>query len=121
MAALPDVITVAQLDELPERGDAYYELHHGEVVEVSRAKKGHVDLQDRLAGLLRNLLSSFGRVLVECPYRALWEFEYRVADVAVISYYRWNATAPHEDLRGAPELVIEVKSPWTIAAPARFP
>ncbi len=35
----------------------------------------------------------------------------RVADVAVVSRARWDEIAPDDNLREAPELVIEVSSP----------
>ncbi len=46
---------------------------------------------------------------MECPYRALPEFEFRVADVAVVSRVRWDSA--EQCLFGSPELVVEVKSP----------
>jgi len=58
-------------------------------------------------------------VRVECPYRALPEFEYRVADVAAISGKRWKAVDPDDDLRGSPELVVEVRSPSNTKAQLR--
>jgi len=118
MAALPDIITVAQLEALPEPGDTRYELHWGEVVGLTRPKKGQIDVQHRLSRLIgdraRNLI-----VIVECPYRALPEFEYRVADVAAISRKRWKAVDPDDVLRGSPELVVEVKSPSNTTAQLR--
>jgi Uma2 family endonuclease len=39
------------------------------------------------------------------------EFELRAADVAAISRTRFDAIDPDDNLHGAPELVIEVKSP----------
>jgi Uma2 family endonuclease len=45
------------------------------------------------------------------PYRPLAEFEVRAADVAAVSRARWDSVDPDDYLRGAPELVIEVKSP----------
>ena len=111
MAALPDLITVAQFRELPERGDVSYELHHGEVVAVTRPRKGHVSLQMRIMRLLDARLQSFGEVVVECPYRPVVEFEFRVADVAAVARERWDAVDPESDLYGAPDLVVEVKSP----------
>ncbi|MDR3699197.1 MAG: Uma2 family endonuclease [Candidatus Sulfopaludibacter sp.] len=39
------------------------------------------------------------------------EFDLRVADVAVVSQARHDGIDPDDNLRGAPELVIEVKSP----------
>ena len=111
MGALPDLVTVAQFRQLPEPGGLTYELHHGEVVAVTRPRKGHIELQMQLADLLGPRLRRFGRVVVECPYRPIAEFEYRVADVAAVARARWDAVDPDDDLRGAPELVIEVKSP----------
>jgi len=48
---------------------------------------------------------------MEFPYRPVAEFDLGVADVAVISQSRSRAIDPEDNLRGAPELVIEVKSP----------
>ena len=55
MAALPNLITVAQFRELPEGGECTYELHHGEVVAVTRPRARHSELQHRAA-----LIDSFG-------------------------------------------------------------
>jgi Uma2 family endonuclease len=63
--------------------------------------------------LLKPRLSSFGEIAIEIPFRPLPEFELRSADVAALSRARWNAIDPDDDLRGSPELVIEVKSPST--------
>jgi Uma2 family endonuclease len=111
MAALPNLITVAQFRELPEGGEYAYELHYGEVVAVTRPKSKHWKLQSRLRRLLETKLHAFGEVEIETPYRPVAEFELRVADVAAISRARWDAIDPEDNLRGAPELVIEVKSP----------
>ena len=51
------------------------------------------------------------RAGMEFPYRPVAEFDLRVADVAVVSQTRSRAIDPEDDLRGAPELAIEVKSP----------
>ena len=111
MAALPDLITVAQFRQLPEDGELAYELQHGEVIAVTRPRAGHSKLQLRLMRLLEPRLRAFGEVTMEFPYRPLAEFELRAADVAAISRTRWEAIDPNDNLRGAPELVIEVKSP----------
>jgi Uma2 family endonuclease len=111
MAALPSLLTVAQFRELPEGGDFEYELHHGEVVALTRPKARHSKLQLHLQELLKPKLSAFGIVAVEWPYRPLAEFELRVADVAVIAHARWDAIDLDDNLYGAPDLVIEVKSP----------
>ena len=111
MAALPNLITVAQFRELPEDGGYAYELHHGEVVAVPLPKAKDWKLQGRLRELLQARLRTFGEVAIEVPYRPVAEFGLRVADVAAISRERWDAMDPEDNLRGAPELVVEVNSP----------
>jgi Uma2 family endonuclease len=111
MAALPNMLTVAEFRELPEGGEFTYELHHGEVVPMTRPKARHSELQHALLDLLRVRLSHFGVVRIEWPYRALAEYDLRAADVAVISRDRWKAMDLDDNLYGAPDLVIEVKSP----------
>ena len=111
MAALPDLITVAQFLEMPEGGEYCYELHYGEVVALTRPKARHWKLQSHLRRLLEPMLRSFGVVEIEAPYRPLAEFALRAADVAAISRKRFDEIDPDDALRGAPELVIEVRSP----------
>ncbi|MGB7763043.1 MAG: Uma2 family endonuclease [Bryobacteraceae bacterium] len=110
MAALPDLITVQQFRRMPDDGRAY-ELHHGEVVTVTRPKAKHYHLQRRFVRLLENRLAGFGQVGMEFPYRPVAEFDLRVADVALVSQPRYDQIDPEDNLRGAPELVIEIKSP----------
>jgi Uma2 family endonuclease len=119
MAALPDLITVEQYRRLPDDGIHVYELHQGEIVEVTQPKAGHSKLQQRLARLLPPKLAGFGEVAVEWPYRAVAEFDLRAADVAAVSHDRWNAIDPDDNLHGAPELVIEVISPSNTKAKLR--
>lgn len=111
MATLPDLISVEQFRQLPKGGEFAYELHHGTVVAVTRPKPRHWKLQRRLGRLLEPRLKTFGEVAIEVPFRPVAEFNLRAADVAVISHERWDAIDPDDDLRGAPELVIEIKSP----------
>ena len=110
MAALPQLISVEQFRQLPD-SEYEYELHHGEVVAMTRPMARHWKLQRQLSRLLETRLKTFGEVATEVPYRPLPEFELRVADVAAISLARWDAIDPDDNLYGAPELVIEVKSP----------
>jgi Uma2 family endonuclease len=110
MAALPNLITVQQFRRMPDDGRAY-ELHHGEVVAVTRPKAKHYNLQRRFVRLLENRLAGFGQVGMEFPYRPVAEFDLRVADVAVVSHARYDQIDPEGNLHGAPELVIEVWSP----------
>lgn len=111
MAALPDLITVEQYRRLPEDDAHLYELHQGEIVEVTQPKAGHWKLQRRLERLLQPKLAGFGEVGIEFAYRAIPEFDLRAADVAAVSKARFEAMDPEDNLRGAPELVIEVISP----------
>jgi Uma2 family endonuclease len=110
MAALPQLISVEQFRQLPE-GEYQYELHHGEVVAMTRPRAGHVEMQYRLLMLLGPRLAAFGAVRTEYPYRPFPEFDIRVADVAAISRERWEGVDSDDNLYGTPELVVEVKSP----------
>jgi hypothetical protein len=65
MAALPNMLTVAEFRELPEGGEFTYELHHGEVVQVTRPKLLHWTLQKRLERPLETRLDAFGVVGTE--------------------------------------------------------
>jgi Uma2 family endonuclease len=111
MAALPNLITVEEFRQLPESGEYVYELHSGEVVAVPSPRPFHYILQRTLSRLLDRKLSSFGEIFVELPYRAVPEFDFRVADVGLISHSRYKAMNRHDDLAGAPDLVVEVISP----------
>jgi len=64
----------------------------------------------RLADLLETRARDLGVVGIELPFRAVPQFDLRAADVAFVSQERWEAMDPTNNLRGAPELVIEVKS-----------
>jgi Uma2 family endonuclease len=102
---------VDQFRQLPKGGEFAYELHHGEVVAATRPKARHWGMQSHLVGLLELQLEAFGKVGMEMPYRPVAEFDLRAADVAAVSWERFDAIDPEDNLRGAPELVIEVKSP----------
>jgi Uma2 family endonuclease len=110
MTALPSLITVERFRNMPDDGRRY-ELHYGEVVEVAYPKQKYYDMQERLIEVLVARLPRSWKVSVEFPYRVWAEFELRFADVAVVSEARRAATDPEDNLHGAPELVIEVKSP----------
>jgi Uma2 family endonuclease len=104
-------MTVEQFRELPsDRGPLVHELHHGEVVTLTRPKAKHYKLQTRLADLLRPRAAHLGVVGIEMPFRAVPQFDLRAADVAFVSRERWDSIDPEDNLHGAPELVVEVKS-----------
>src|SRR6266508_1304029 len=103
MAALPNLVTVAQFRKLPEGGEYSYELHHGEVVALTRPNAGHWKIQRKLDRLLTRKLSAFGEVGTELPYRPTPEFELRAADVAAVSRSRGKAIDKKDNLDGAPD------------------
>ena len=109
-AAQPLLTTVEQYRRLPERDDAVQELHWGQVITVTRPKARHVKLESHLVRLLRPKAEPLGYVESELPFRALPEYDLRAADVAFVSRERWDSVEDDDDLRGAPELVIEVLS-----------
>ena len=105
------LMTVEEFRQLPETGPFYYELRHGELVQVTRPKAKHHKIQRRLRQLLEGPAGEAGVVEIEQAFRALPEHELRVADVAFVSAERWQGMDDDDNLRGAPELVIEVLSP----------
>jgi Uma2 family endonuclease len=105
------MMTVEQFRELPlDRGPLLHELHNGEVVTLTRPKARHYSLKNRLDHLLRVRAGHLGVAGIEMPFRAVPQFDLRGADVAFVSQERWNAIDPEDNLRGAPDMVIEVKS-----------
>src|SRR5437764_876278 len=110
MTSIPNLITVAQFRRLPKGGECAYELHHGEVVAVPRPTKRYWAMQRWLVELLGTRLPTF-RVGMEFPFRPFAEFELRAADVAAISKASFDATDLDDNLQGAPDLVIRLKSP----------
>lgn len=117
MAANPvRLLTVEEFRQLPEEtGDFYYELRHGELVQVTRPKLKHHLIQARLRDLLRAAAPEGSFVEYEVAFRALPEFEFRIADVAYVRRERWQEADLDDNIRGAPDLVIEVLSPSNTA------
>lgn len=110
-AAEPVLMTVEQYRKLPGREDIIQELHWGMVVALTRPKMKHAKLQSRLVRLMRPKAEHLGVVETEVAFRALPEYDLRGADVAYVSQQRWDETADDDNLRGSPEIVIEVLSP----------
>jgi Uma2 family endonuclease len=67
-------------------------------------------VQDRLVVLLKPFAGN-GYLGIEVAFRAIPEFEFRVADVAYVTRERWDGIDGEDNLRGAPELVIEILLP----------
>ena len=88
----------------------------GSILRLSGLESKHYKLQNQLQDLLRDRVQSPGFIGIELAFRALPEYDLRAADVAYVSKARWEAMDPDVDLRGAPELVIEVLSPSNTSA-----
>ena len=110
-------MTVEEFRKLPEdSGSIYHELRHGELVAVTRPKLNHFMIQRRLRSLLDEVAPAGTMVDTEIAYRPLSDYELLVADVAYLCRERWEQADPEDNLRGAPDLVIEVLSPSNTAA-----
>jgi Uma2 family endonuclease len=111
------LMTIEEFRKLPkDDGPVYHELRHGALVTVTRPKLKHSLIQRTLRRLLEQLAEPGSLVEVELAFRPLPEHELRVADVAYLSAERFSRTDPEDNIRGAPELVIEVLSPSNTAA-----
>ena len=110
------LITVDEFRQLPETESFYYELRHGEFIPVTRPKLKHQWIQRRSRRLLERPAGEAWIVEPEVAFRALPENEMRVADLAIVSKERWTQGDGDDNLRGAPELIIEILSPSNTAA-----
>jgi Uma2 family endonuclease len=111
MATTPTrLMTFAEFAKLPD-GDTRQELRHGELFTVAPPKWEHYVCQLRLLRLLAEAAGARGFVGMEMAYRATPEHEFRYADVAYVTLERADSVGAKDNLRGAPELVIEVLSP----------
>ena len=117
MAATTTQLTVAEFRRLPEdSGGVYHELRNGEIVAVARPKLKHSLIQRALRRLLEQAAEPGSLVDVEIAFRPLPEHELWVADVAYLSAERFQQADPEDNIRGAPDIVVEVLSPSNTAA-----
>jgi Uma2 family endonuclease len=108
-------MTVEEFLQLPDSEPYYYELRHGELVQLTRPMKEHRVVQKKLE---RYLLEAAGQrfwVEDEFAFRPLPEHELRVADVGAVTIERWDSVPMSGILQGPPDLVIEVLSPSNTA------
>ena len=103
-------MTVEQFWQLPEDEAFHYELHHGELVKVSRPKWKHIRTSRASSRTLKLAFGSLGIVLTELSFRPLPEHEVWAADVAFVSRARAARVEEDDVLHGAPDIVIEVLS-----------
>jgi Uma2 family endonuclease len=112
MAATTQLMTVEQFRELPDTlTRVYRELRNGEPVLMGEPKAKHYKAQRQLRRLIEELAPSEALVDIEMGYRPLPEYQVWKADVAYLSAERWAQVDLDDNIRGAPELVIEVLSP----------
>jgi len=111
------LMTVEEFRKLPEdAGPVYHELRHGEAVRVTRPKLKHALIQRNLRQALQQIAEPGSYVDTEVAFRPLPEYELWVAHVAYLSAERFRQADPEDNVRGAPEIVIEVLSPSNTAA-----
>lgn len=117
MAATSLLMTVEEFRKLPEDSGAFYhELRHGELIAVTRPKLKHTLIQRNLRRLLDSTAPAGSFVEIELAFRALPEYELRIADVAYVSPERLAGADPEDCFQGAPDLVIGVLSPSDTAS-----
>jgi len=109
-ATTTGLMTFAEFEQLPEAPGHRYELRHGELTRVPPAKLEHCAVQVKLRAILESAAGHAGQVIMEFGFRPTREWEFRIADVAFISWDRWNASDFEDYFQGAPDIVIEVLS-----------
>jgi Uma2 family endonuclease len=108
------LLTIDQLERLPEAEGLSYELDQGELVEVPSASYLHNRIRDELMYLLQGHLRSHknqGTVISEQWFR-LGEDTVRAPDIALISPPQISLLDPERRIQPfAPALAIEITSP----------
>lgn len=104
-------MTIEEFDSLPKTEPFYYELRNGELVKVSRPIFKNHRIRHQLRVLLESAAGSASFVATGLGFRALPEYEYRVAHVGMVSKERWEQIDLDDSLFGAPDLVAEVIAP----------
>ena len=82
--AATGMMTVEEFRKLPE-GPFYYELRHGEPVQVTRPKKKHAVIQRKLCRSLERRAGQAYWVQEELAFRPLPEHELWMADIAAVT------------------------------------
>jgi Uma2 family endonuclease len=100
-----------EFEQLPDSDWMRQELHNGELIEVPPPVQGHKMIERRLRGLLETAARGAGIAETEMGFRPVIGNEYLIADVVFISREIWEAIPRDGYMVGAPELVIEVRSP----------
>jgi Uma2 family endonuclease len=104
-------VTFEEFQQIPDPPGGRYELFHGELVEVPNPNGRHIRAQWRLRRGLEHAAGVSGVADGAIPFRPLAEYEGWRADVAFIFIDRWESIDPNGHLMGAPDLVVEIRSP----------
>jgi len=107
--AVTSPLTIEEFDRLTLPDDRIWELHDGELVEMTFPAWIHREIQARLVELLM-LIFPNAKVMKEMPFQFGVRTK-RSADVGITSLARSAAAAREGILVGTPEMVIEVISP----------
>ena len=110
-AKLEPILTIADLDSMPEDGNRY-ELIEGELFVSCAPSLTH-------QGIVVSLLFAFSQYLRENPIGKVWpgpgvifsDFSGVIPDVIYISNERQKEIATGARVSGAPDLIIEILSP----------
>jgi Uma2 family endonuclease len=117
MGTTTHLMTVEEFRKLPEdSGGVYHELHHGEVVTMTRPKLKHSRTQTRIRRAFERIAEPGSYVEIEMAFRPLPEHELWCADVGYLSKERDAQADDDDNIRGAPDIVVEVLSPSNTAA-----
>jgi len=96
--------------KLPNPPAGHLELHHGEVILVPPRKYRRAKIQYALLKLLQPLLSRYGVIMSEFPFRVPGREAWQ-ADIGFVREDRDREAEISDFMMGAPDLVIEVLSP----------
>ncbi|HWX41197.1 MAG TPA: Uma2 family endonuclease [Blastocatellia bacterium] len=110
-AKIEPILTIADLDAMPEDGNRY-ELIEGELFVSCAPNLKH-------QGILRDLIGLFLSYLDRYPIGQIYpgpgvifsDFSGVIPDLVFVSNERLNEIAGGDKIKGAPELIIEILSP----------
>ena len=110
-------MTFAEFEQLPDPRAGRHELRHGQLILVAPHNHGLFVLRSRICRLLEaTTVEERWIASTSMPFQPQLDYEFRYADVGLISTQRWDATDPEGYIQGAPALVAEVLSPSNTAA-----